>query len=52
VASLVGTTSSVISRMEHADYNLRQSLRMLDRIASALGYELSVSFTPIGGATA
>ena len=48
VAALVGTSASVISRMEDADYNLRQSLRMLDRIATALGYELSVNFTPIG----
>jgi transcriptional regulator with XRE-family HTH domain len=52
VAALVGTSASVISRMEDADYNLRQSLRMLDRIATALGYELSVTFTPVGASAA
>jgi ribosome-binding protein aMBF1 (putative translation factor) len=44
LAKLVGTTQSVISRLEDADYD-NHSLTMLSRIASALNQELSVAMT-------
>jgi ribosome-binding protein aMBF1 (putative translation factor) len=42
LARRIGTTQSVISRLEDADYE-GHSLRMLNRIASALGGSLHVS---------
>ncbi len=50
LAKLVGTTQSVISRLEHADY-AGHSLSMLRRIAEALNHRVEVrlvaaSFTP------
>ena len=42
LAELVGTTQSVISRLEDADYD-GHSLTMLDRIATALNQRLMVS---------
>jgi len=41
-ADLIGTTQSVISRLENADYN-GHSLSMLSKIAKALNRKLSVS---------
>ena len=45
LAELVGTTQSVISRLEDADYEGR-SLTMLDRVAQALGQRLEVKLVP------
>jgi len=45
LAALVGTTQSVISRVEDADYR-GHSLGLLQRIATALDHELDVSFAP------
>jgi ribosome-binding protein aMBF1 (putative translation factor) len=45
LADLVGTRQSVISRLEDADYG-RQSLAMLQRIASALHHRVEVRFVP------
>ena len=42
LAELIGTTQSVISRLEDADYN-GHSLTMLSRIAKALNRRLSIS---------
>jgi ribosome-binding protein aMBF1 (putative translation factor) len=47
LATLVGTSYSVISRLEDADYE-GHSLSMLQRISSALHYQLQVQFVPIG----
>ncbi|HEY2955864.1 MAG TPA: helix-turn-helix domain-containing protein [Candidatus Eisenbacteria bacterium] len=47
LANLVGTTHSVISRLEDADYD-GHSLSMLQRISSALRYRLQVRFVPAG----
>ena len=44
LAALIGTTQSVISRLEDSDYRGR-SLTMLERIARALGKELTVAMT-------
>ena len=44
LAELVGTTQSVISRLEDADYE-GHSLSMLHRIAEALQQKLSVTMT-------
>lgn len=44
LADLVGTTQSVISRLEDADYN-GHSLSMLSRIATALNKRLRVQVT-------
>ncbi len=44
LADLVGTTQSVISRLEDADYN-GHSLSMLNRIARALNQKLTVVMT-------
>ena len=41
LADLVGTTQSVISRLEDADYE-GHSLSMINRIAQALGRKLTV----------
>ena len=45
LAKLVGTTQSVISRLEDADYEGR-SLTMLSRVAQALGHRLEVKLVP------
>jgi ribosome-binding protein aMBF1 (putative translation factor) len=45
LAKLVGTTQSVISRLEDADYEGR-SLTMLQRIADALHQRLDVRLVP------
>lgn len=47
LADLVGTTHSVISRLEDADYE-GHSLTMLQRISTALRYRLQVRFIPVG----
>ena len=44
LAELIGTTQSVISRLEDADYN-GHSLMMLNRIASALNQKLTIGMT-------
>jgi len=46
LAELIGTTQSVISRLEDADYN-GHSLSMLSRIAKALNRRLTVSMPDI-----
>lgn len=45
LAKLVGTTSSVISRLEDSDYE-GHSLTMLKRIASALNKRVEIRFLP------
>jgi ribosome-binding protein aMBF1 (putative translation factor) len=45
LADRVGTTQSVISRLEDADYEGR-SLTMLERVAQALGQRLEVRLVP------
>ncbi len=44
LAALVGTTQSVISRLEDSDYG-RRSLTMLERIARALNKRLKITMT-------
>jgi ribosome-binding protein aMBF1 (putative translation factor) len=44
LARLIGTTQSVISRLEDADYD-GHSLTMLSRIASALDQKLTIVMT-------
>ena len=44
LAELVGTTQSVISRLEDSDYD-GHSLTMLDRIARALGKKLTLTIS-------
>jgi ribosome-binding protein aMBF1 (putative translation factor) len=46
LASLVGTTASVICRLEDADYE-GHSLSMLNRIASALDRRIKIDFVPV-----
>lgn len=46
LAALVGTTASVICRLEDADYD-GHSLAMLNRIAAALGKRVKIDFVPI-----
>lgn len=46
LAKLIGTTASVICRLESADYE-GHSLAMLRRIASALNQRLQIRFIPI-----
>ena len=46
LASLVGTSHSVISRLEDADYE-GHSLKLLQRICIALDYRLQVRFIPL-----
>jgi ribosome-binding protein aMBF1 (putative translation factor) len=46
LALQVGTTASVISRLEDADYQ-GHSLQMLRRIATALGASLEVKLVPV-----
>lgn len=47
LAKLVGTTASVICRLEDADYE-GHSLAMLRRIAGALKRRLEIRFVPTG----
>ncbi len=47
LAKRVGTTASVICRLEDADYE-GHSLAMLRRIAAALGSRAVVRFLPVG----
>jgi transcriptional regulator with XRE-family HTH domain len=47
-AKLVGTTASVICRLEDADYE-GHSLAMLNRIAAALNRRVEIRFLPIKG---
>jgi DNA-binding XRE family transcriptional regulator len=46
VARLIGTTASVISRLEDADYE-GHSLAMLRRIAAALDRRVEIRFVPV-----
>lgn len=46
LAKLVGTTASVISRLEDADYE-GHSLSMLRRIAAALDNRVEIRFVPL-----
>ncbi len=46
LADLIGTTQSVISRLEDADYD-GHSLSMLSRIAKVLNKRLSVQFLSV-----
>ncbi len=46
LAKLVGTTASVICRLEDADYE-GHSLPMLRRIAAALGRRVEIRFMPL-----
>jgi DNA-binding XRE family transcriptional regulator len=48
LAELVGTTPSVISRLEDADYE-GHSLAMLRRIAAALHKTVEIRFVPMKG---
>ncbi len=48
LAELVGTTASVICRLEDADYE-GHSLSMLNRIAAAVGKRVQITFVPIEG---
>lgn len=48
LADLVGTTASVVCRLEDADYE-GHSLNVLHRIAAALGRRVEVHFIPIKG---
>ena len=46
LAEKIGTTASVISRLENADYE-GHSLSMLRRIATALNRKVKISFVPL-----
>jgi ribosome-binding protein aMBF1 (putative translation factor) len=46
LAKLVGTTASVICRLEDADYE-GHSLAMLNRIAAALDKRVEIRFVPV-----
>ena len=46
LAKLIGTTASVICRLEDADYE-GHSLAMLRRIAAALNQRVEIRFVPI-----
>lgn len=50
LAKLVGTTASVICRLEDADYD-RHSLAMLTRIAAALNKRIDIRFLALKGAS-
>ena len=47
LAELIGTTASVICRLEDADYE-GHSLTMLNRIATALNQRVEISFVSLG----
>ncbi len=46
LAERVGTTKSVISRLEDADYD-KHSMAMLRRIAAAVNHKVQVRFVPV-----
>src|SRR5262244_1890406 len=46
LAKLIGTTASVICRLEDADY-VGHSLPMLNRIATALNRRVEIHFVPV-----
>ena len=46
LAKIIGTTQSVISRLEDADYE-GHSLSMLSRIAKALDREVKIDLVPV-----
>ena len=46
LGSLIGTTASVICRLEDADYE-GHSLAMLNRIAAALNKRVKIEFVPL-----
>lgn len=46
LAKMIGTTASVISRLEDADYE-GHSLAMLGRIAAALDKRVEIRFVPV-----
>ena len=46
LAQLVGTTASVICRLEDADYE-GHSLSMLNRIATALNHSIKIDFVKV-----
>lgn len=46
LAKMIGTTASVISRLEDADYD-GHSLAMLRRIAAALDKRVEIRFVPV-----
>lgn len=46
LAKLIGTTQSVIARLEDADYD-GHSLTMLQRIAAALNRRIEIRFVPV-----
>ena len=46
LAKLIGTTASVICRLEDADYE-GHSLAMLNRIAAALNKRVKIEFVPV-----
>jgi predicted transcriptional regulator len=48
LAKLVGTTQSVIARLEDADYD-GHSLNMLNRIAAALNKQVDIRFLAVKG---
>ena len=50
LAKLVGTTQSVIARLEDADYE-GHSLNMLNRIATALNKRVDIRFLAVSGDT-
>lgn len=50
LANLVGTTHSVISRLEDADYE-GHSLAMLNRIAAAMDKRVEIRFVPARGSS-
>jgi len=47
LGKLIGTTASVICRLEDADYE-GHSLAMLNRIAKALHQRVEINFVPLG----
>src|SRR5262245_49684303 len=51
LAKMVGTQPSVVSRIEHAEYE-GHSLSMLRRVAAALGRRVVVGFPPMDEAPA
>lgn len=48
LAKMIGTTASVICRLEGADYD-GHSLSMLNRIAAALNKRVEINFVPLRG---
>ena len=51
LAKMVGTTASVICRLEDADYE-GHSMAMLNRIAAALDRRVEIRFVPVKKSTA